>query len=174
MRGIAWGSFYSLYVPAFILALGTGVATPALPVFAKSFDISFGTASLVIVLQLAGTALCSVPTGFMIDRFGRRKVIIAGPILSAVSSVLTATAGSFPELLFWRFLNGWATGMWTMGRITMIAEAHAVGRSRPSSVLTMPVDSSAQLLGVYWRPSGTFEFRSTFTHSSHCSPSYPV
>ena len=64
MPRIAWGSVYTLYLPAFILALGTGVATPALPVFARSFDISFGTASLVIVLHLAGTALSSVPTGF--------------------------------------------------------------------------------------------------------------
>jgi len=146
MRGIAWGTFYSLYLPAFILALGTGVATPALPVFAKSFDISFGTASLVIVLQLAGTALCSVPTGFMIDRFGRRKVIIAGPILSAVSSVLTATAGSFPELLFWRFLNGWATGMWTMGRITMIADAGGGSRGRQITTL-FSFDNAGRLVG---------------------------
>ena len=57
MRQIAWGSIYALYLPAFILALGTGIATPALPVFAKSFDIPFGTASLFIVLNLAGTAL---------------------------------------------------------------------------------------------------------------------
>jgi MFS family permease len=146
MRQIAWGSIYALYLPAFILALGTGIATPALPVFAKSFDIPFGTASLVIVLNLAGTALSSVPTGFLIDRVGRKKVIIAGPLLSAISSVLTATAGSFPELLLWRFVNGWATGMWTMGRITMIADAGGSSRGRQITTL-FTFDNAGRLVG---------------------------
>jgi MFS family permease len=146
MARIAWGSLYALYLPAFILALGTGVATPALPVFARSFDISFGTASLVIVLHLAGTALSSVPTGFLIDRVGRRNVVIAGPLLSALSSVLTATAGSFPELLLWRFVNGWATGMWTMGRITMIADAGGSARGRQITTL-FSFDNAGRLVG---------------------------
>jgi MFS family permease len=146
MGRVAWGSLYQLYLPAFILALGTGVATPALPVFARSFDISFGTASLIIVMQLAGTALSSVPTGFLIDRVGRRKVVIAGPLLSAISSVLTATAGSFPELLLWRFVNGWATGMWTMGRITMIADAGGSSRGRQITTL-FSFDNAGRLVG---------------------------
>ncbi|MFN0074531.1 MAG: MFS transporter [Chloroflexota bacterium] len=146
MRSPSWGSLYTLYLPAFVLALGTGVATPALPVFAKSFDISFGTASLVIVLNLAGMALSSVPTGLLIDRVGRRKIVIAGPLLSAVSSVLTATASSFPELLFWRFLNGWATGMWTMGRVTMIADTGGAARGRQITTL-FSYDNAGRLVG---------------------------
>lgn len=146
MKFSTGGAFYSLYLPTLILALGTGIATPALPVFAKSFDISFGTASLVIVLQLAGTALSGIPTGFMIDRIGRRNVIIAGPILTAISSVFTATAGSFPELLVWRFVNGWATGMWTMGRITMIADAGGTTRGRQITTL-FSMDNVGRLIG---------------------------
>ena len=33
----------SLYIPALILALGTGVIAPVLPVYAKSFNISFAS-----------------------------------------------------------------------------------------------------------------------------------
>jgi len=43
--------FLTLYFPAFILALGYSIATPAIPIFAKSFDTSFGVASLVIVMH---------------------------------------------------------------------------------------------------------------------------
>ena len=35
----------TLYFPAFILALGYSIATPAIPIFAKSFDTGFGVAS---------------------------------------------------------------------------------------------------------------------------------
>jgi hypothetical protein len=49
----------TLYFPAFIFALGYSIATPAIPVFAKSFDTGFGVASLVIVVLLS--ADCSLP-----------------------------------------------------------------------------------------------------------------
>ena len=36
----------TLYFPGFILALGYSIATPAIPVLAKSFNTGFGVASL--------------------------------------------------------------------------------------------------------------------------------
>lgn len=136
----------SLYLPAFILALGTGIATPALPVFARSFDIGFGLASLVIIVHLGGSAAAALPTGFLIDRVGRRNIVLAGPILTAITSVLTAIAGSFPELLVYRFLNGWAIGMWTMARITMIADAGGERRGRQITSM-FAMDNAGRLIG---------------------------
>jgi MFS family permease len=136
----------SLYLPAFILALGTGIALPAVPVYAKSFDVGFGVASLVIVMHLAGRALSSIPTGFIIDRFGRRVVILAGPILTALASFLMATAGSFNELLIYRFLGGWAIGMWTMGRVTMVADSGGSSRGRQITAM-FSMDNAGNLVG---------------------------
>ena len=42
----------SLYLPAVTLALGTGIAAPAIPVFARSFNVSVGTASLVFIVNM--------------------------------------------------------------------------------------------------------------------------
>lgn len=52
----------------------------------------------------------------MIDRFGRRPILIAGPILTAVMALLVV-AGSFNELLIYRFLDGWASQMWLLARL---------------------------------------------------------
>ena len=52
--GISRETLLSLYVPAFILSLGTGIAAPALPIFAKSFGVSFGVASLVLIVYSVG------------------------------------------------------------------------------------------------------------------------
>jgi len=136
----------SLYIPAFILALGTGIALPAVPVYAKSFDVGFGVASLVIVMHLAGRALSSIPTGFVIDRFGRRAVILAGPVLTALASFLMATAGSFNEVLIYRFLGGWAIGMWTMGRVTMVADSGGSSRGRQITAM-FSMDNAGNLVG---------------------------
>jgi MFS family permease len=64
----------TLYFPAFILALGYSIATPAIPIFAKSFDTSFAIASLVIVAHALGGLIAAVPTGFLVDRLGRRPI----------------------------------------------------------------------------------------------------
>ncbi|MFB3109200.1 MAG: MFS transporter [Candidatus Binatia bacterium] len=74
-------NFLSIYVPAMTLAIGTGIVVPAIPVYAKSFGVSFEVASLVIIVHQLGMALSSYPVGLLIDRIGRRKVLLTGPVL---------------------------------------------------------------------------------------------
>jgi MFS family permease len=112
----------TLYFPAFVFALGYSIATPAIPVFAKSFNTGFGVASLVIVAHALGALLAAVPTGFLVDRMGRRPVLIAGPVLVAASSCLTAVAHSFGELLIYRLIGGAAMEMWRQSRLAIIAD----------------------------------------------------
>ena len=104
---------------------------PAVPLLAKSFNVSFGVASLVIITFILGQAAGSLPTGALIDRLGARQVMIIGPILTALMAGLVMTAQSFPEILVLRFIDGWAAQMWLMGRITSIsalADAQQRGR----------------------------------------------
>ena len=108
-----------MYFPGFVLALGYSIATPAIPVFAKSFDTGFGVASLVIVMSALGELVAAVPTGILVDRLGRRPILYAGPILTAASSCLTALAQSFEELLVYRFIGGVANEMWRQARLAI-------------------------------------------------------
>jgi MFS family permease len=117
----------TLYFPAFVFALGYSIATPAIPVLAKSFDTGFGIASLVIVVHALGGLVASVPSGFLVDRVGRRPILLGGPLLMAASSWLTAAAQSFPELLVYRFIGGGAMEMWRQARLAIIAD---VGKRR--------------------------------------------
>jgi MFS family permease len=122
-RGIyAYDQFLTLYFPAFVFALGYSIATPAIPVFAKSFDKGFAVASLVIVMHALGGLIAAVPSGFLIDRIGRRPVLLIGPLLMALSSILTALAGSFTQLLAYRFIGGAAMEMWRQARLAMVAD----------------------------------------------------
>ncbi len=94
-------NFLSIYIPAMTLAVGTGIIVPALPVYAKSFGVSFAVASLVIIVHQLGVTLSSFPIGILMDRIGRRKVLLTGPFLLAISSVLVVLAQSFSELLIY-------------------------------------------------------------------------
>jgi len=119
--------FLSLHLPAIALGFGMGVTIPVLPVFAKSFDVSAGLASLVFFTNMAGGLIASLPIGYLLDRFGRRKILLAGPIITGVSALLMATSGSFAELLFWRFVGGWGQQMWTISRLTVVADSGSSG-----------------------------------------------
>src|SRR6266545_4094724 len=89
-------NFLSIYLPSIALAIGTGIIVPVLPVYARSFGVAFEVASLIIIVQQIGHTVSAYPTGMLMDRFGRRKIVLAGPVLLAVSSLLVAFAGSFP------------------------------------------------------------------------------
>ena len=139
--------FLTLYFPAFVFALGASIATPAIPVFAKSFDTSFGVASLVIVIHALGGLVAAVPSGFLVDRFGRRVILIAGPLLMALSSALTALAGSFSQLLAYRFIGGAAMEMWRQARLAMVADV-GKQRQRGRQITGMVgTESSGRLIG---------------------------
>ena len=82
----------------------------------------------MFVAYLLGTLAASLPTGMLIDRIGRRWILLAGPLVVAVSSLLIAKAavsGSFGELLAYRFIAGVGTQMWMQSRITVIADTGA-------------------------------------------------
>ncbi|MPZ15156.1 MAG: MFS transporter, partial [Chloroflexi bacterium] len=146
-RVLSRENILSIYVPAIVLSLGNGIAIPAIPVFAESFGVSFGQASLVFIIHMVGGMASTLPTGLLVDRIGRRKVILAGPLLVAISSLLTATAQSFELLLLYRFIGGWAQQMWMLSRLAHIADTGG-DRQRGRQITGMVgLDTIGRLLG---------------------------
>lgn len=146
-KAVSWDTFLSTYLPALVLALGTGIALPAIPTLAMSFDVSFGVASGVITAFLIGNLVGTIPSGWLIDRFGRRAVLIGGPLLTAITAVLVVVAPSFTELLILRFLNGFAAQMWLMARLAGISH-NAAPNERGRQVSWMfGMDTTGKLAG---------------------------
>ncbi len=144
---VSWNAFLSIYLPALVLALGTGIALPALPTLAKSFGISFGLASGIVTAFLLGNVAGTLPTGWLIDRFGRRPLVIGGPLLTALIALIIANTQSFPELLVLRFCNGFATQMWLMARLTAIAQDAPVGKRGRLVTWMFGMDNTGRLAG---------------------------
>lgn len=129
------------------MALGTGIAVPALPTLAKSFGVSFGAASGVVTAFLLGNFAGTIPSGWLIDRFGSRRVMVAGPVLTALVAFLVSTDRSFTELLILRFFNGFSAQMWVMARLAAISHGAAV-RQRGRYVSWMfGMDNTGRLAG---------------------------
>src|ERR1700722_8895657 len=113
---VSWRALFSTYLPALILSTGLGIALPAIPSLAASFHVSFGVASGVITVFLIGSLCGTIPAGWMVDRFGRRPVLIAGPLIIAVAAICIAYTSSFTVLLALRFASGFAQQMWLVLR----------------------------------------------------------
>src|SRR5580765_585230 len=79
---------------------------PLLPMLARAFAVSPGQISLVVTASTLAVALAAPFAGIVADRFGRKRVIVPAAFLLAVPTLLAATATSFGQLLFWRFLQG--------------------------------------------------------------------
>jgi MFS family permease len=144
---LSWNSVLSLYVPGMLLMLGSSMVAPVIPVYAKSFDVSLSTAAWVFVAWAAGSVVATFPTGYLMDKIGRRPVVLSGPIIAAVAAFLTPHAGTFYELLFWRFLSGVAQQVWQQGRLAVITDS-ARHRERARLVQWMQgVGRGGQLVG---------------------------
>ena len=128
--------FLSLHLPAVALGLGQGITTPILPVFAQTFGVSVGVASLLFVAQMFGGLTAGLPVGWAIDRYGRRRMLLAGPIVTATAVFLTATVPVFWLFLVYRFIAGWGQQMWMLSRLTTIADQG--GSSRGRQITSMP------------------------------------
>lgn len=113
----------TLIIPAFFIGLGRGFIVPVLPVLARDeFLVGPAGAAMIFVAPMAGSVLATLPTGYLLDRIGRRSILIAGPLVTATSSFALFFATHYWEMMVYLLINGVAIQMWQMGRLTVIAD----------------------------------------------------
>lgn len=137
----------SLYLPTIMLALGQSMVAPVIPGLTKSFGIGVDAAALVFVAYSAGTLVATFPAGYLMDKIGRRPVLLAGPLLTAVGSFMTPFSHSFIELLFWRFVVGAASQLWQQGRVLVIADSAPHNQRARQMQWMVGVTRTGQLFG---------------------------
>eukprot|EP01084_Bolivina_argentea_P219730 372588_1 len=93
-------------------------------------------------------------SGKISDKFGRRKVMIAGAIINIVSSLITATSYHYTQLLIGRFITGIAAGAATVvcsAYINEIAPDNLRGAMGASLQLTITIAIVvSELFGKIW------------------------
>lgn len=115
----------SLMLPAFLLGLGRGFAVPVLPLLAMRFGADASQAGLTVFVPMLGAVCSTLPAGYLMDRIGRRKLLISSTILMSASALLVLRAGSYPEMLAYLGVSGAAQQIWQMTRLAVIADSGA-------------------------------------------------
>ncbi|NYD58603.1 MFS family permease [Nocardioides marinisabuli] len=105
---------------AFVIAIGFGLIAPVLPAYARTFDVGVAAAS-VVVSAFAFFRLVFAPAGgALVSRLGERPVYLTGLLVVAASSLATAFAQSYWQLLVFRGLGGLGSTMFTVSAMALL------------------------------------------------------
>jgi MFS family permease len=136
-------------VGAFLFNLGQGVLRPTLPLYLQQvFSANYRMVTLIPVVFGVGKWAANLPTGFLLDRLGRRRLMAGGLILIALCDVGSALTSAYGVFLGLRALAGvgWAAFS-TVATTTMVDRSAAGRRGRAVSLLLMS-ETLGLLLGT--------------------------
>jgi DHA2 family multidrug resistance protein len=87
-------------------ALDTTIANVALPYMQGSVSASADQINWVLTSYIVAAAIMTPPSGFLANRFGRRRVLMAAVTGFVVASVLCGIAQSLVQIVTFRLLQG--------------------------------------------------------------------
>ena len=108
-------SLVTLYTSTLMAGMWAMVV-PTIPVLAKHFAITPGTAAQLITALSVGRFAGMPISGFVLDRFGARKALIAGPLIACASAVVASFMPWFTLILLPVFFIGIADSIWVIAR----------------------------------------------------------
>jgi MFS family permease len=124
-------------VITFTIMLGFGIIAPILPLYARSFGVSFGAAGLLISAFAFTRLLLDPVAGPIVDRYGERAAATGGLLFLAASSVATGFAPNFALAVAFRGAGGAGSS------VLFAALYHYL-------LKVVPKDRMARTLGVFY------------------------
>lgn len=159
---VVWGVGLLAYVVAVFSRASLGVTGVQAQ---ERFDAGASVLSLFVVLQLVVYAGLQVPVGLAVDRFGSRRMVMAGALTIAAGQLTLALASDVPTAVLARVLVGAGDAM-TFISVLRLLSLWFPGRTVPlMTQLTGILGQSGQLLAAYPLVAllGAYTWGATFT-----------
>ena len=120
--------------------MDNSIVNIALPTLAREFDTSIGDVFWVVLIYILVSIGLALTVGRLGDIYGRKRLYVSGFALYTLASVLAAVAGSLPELLGARVVQGVGSAVIAANSVAMIvATFPAAQRGRGLGILTATV-----------------------------------
>ncbi|WP_190812816.1 MFS transporter [Saccharopolyspora pogona] len=125
-----------------VTMIGTTLPTPLYPIYRSEFGFSELMVTVIFATYAVGVIAALLLFGHLSDQIGRRRVLLAGLALSALSAVVFLVANGLWLLLVGRILSGLSAGIFTgtatatladlvprssVGRATVVATSANIG-----------------------------------------------
>jgi len=130
----------TVYVAAmFMTIMDSTIVNVALPTIGRSFGVPSTSVASVSIYFLVSLAIFISASGWLGDRFGGKRVLLAAIVVFTAASALCGMAGSLTELDIFRVLQGVGGGMMAPVGLAMLFRAFPPAeRVRAASILTVP------------------------------------
>ena len=123
----------------FISILDVTIVNVALPTIGRDFAVSPTSVDTISIGFLVSLAVFIPASGWLGDRFGGKRVLLAAIVVFTAASALCGLASSLPELVAFRVLQGAGGGMLAPVGMAMLFRAFPPEeRIRASAILTAP------------------------------------
>ncbi len=100
-----------------------GLRIALVPLFVvEALGYGTGFAGLALATFAIGNISAVIPSGYLSDRIGRRKLLIVGLTVSAASTVLVGYTSSLPVFLAAAYVTGAATGIFVSPQQAAVAD----------------------------------------------------
>ncbi len=117
-----------VYAPTLLLAIGGGMLTPILPLYASSFGASYALIGIVLGSRGLGTILGDLPAGMLIRRVGQRRLMMIGLVCIAFCGLAMSTAQALWMLILYGLLEGVGSALWNISRHAYLTDAAPQGQ----------------------------------------------
>ncbi|WP_311202663.1 MFS transporter [Actinophytocola gossypii] len=104
----------------FVIAAGFGLVAPALPTFARSFDVSVTAASIVVSAFAVARLVFAPAAGRLVTMLGEQKIYLVGISIVAVTTGACAFAAEYWQLVVFRGVGGIGSTMFTVSAIALL------------------------------------------------------
>ncbi len=143
---------------------GFGMIVPIIPLIGRTFDVSSAMIGLLVTSFGVTRMVFNLPAGRLADRIGRRKLLIAGPLVSSVGASLAFLSPDFWLLVAALSVQGIGSAIYATAAMTTLADISTEeNRGR-----MMSIHQGSLLLGASFGPSlggvigGEFGLRAVF------------
>lgn len=129
--GFLEGSFLGLYVANFAAGFGVAMLATFIPVYARLFDAHPLWIGMFTTSFAAAGTLALLPVGWLADRWGQRRVLLAGLVVTLCSTVAFFFVRDAQALTLVRVLQGIGTtaaGLTCLSLVGDLAPKYARGR----------------------------------------------
>lgn len=121
---------------AFVVTMcGTTLPTPLYSLYQREFGFSSFMVTVIFAVYAAGVIVALLLLGSVSDFIGRRPVMLAALVLSALSAVCFLLAQGLPELFAGRTLSGLSAGLATGTATVTVIELAPPSRRRAATLL---------------------------------------
>jgi EmrB/QacA subfamily drug resistance transporter len=123
----------------FMSIMDVTIVNVALPTIGRDFGVSATAVDSISIAFLVSLAVFIPASGWLGDRFGGKRVMLAAVAVFTAASALCGVASSLGELVAFRVLQGAGGGMLAPVGMAMLFRAFPPGeRIRAAAILTVP------------------------------------